>query len=267
MLHRSIPMNVDAPAGGWETHLAPVVLAIGTPRFVHRLHSAVGQLVRACHFTIVEFSPALKPSVFLISSTREEERAEQAARAYFEEYYKDDPNYVGLDRLVTRDSVAIVRRDLNELGPSYRHRFYEKQSIVDKVSILYETNGTLVTSNIYKDADEGEFTGHEIETIAALAPLISAAASRHCQLLSLARIDLDMIVYAMAVRRAISLTAREMDVCQGILRGQSAEAIALSLGIAPSSVITHRKNLYRKFNIVSQAELFSRAFDTVAGTA
>jgi DNA-binding CsgD family transcriptional regulator len=46
-------------------------------------------------------------------------------------------------------------------------------------------------------------------------------------------------------------------VCAGIMKGLSTNGMALSLGIAPSSVITFRRNLYRKLGIVSQAELFA----------
>lgn len=254
-------------SGGRQASLAPAIATVGTPRFVRELHGAIDHVVKASHVTIVEFSPRLTPSAFLISSRRQELRAERHARAYFEEYYKYDPNYYTIGDLASRRSISIVRRDIGEFSADYRSRFFEDQEISDKISIFHSIDQMLVVTNIYKDEQDGEFGDQEIDRIAEVSPLLSTLASRHCQLLGVSRIDLEMIAYAMAARRAICFTSREVDVCQGILRGQSSEAIGLSLGIAPSSVITHRKNIYRKLNIVSQAELFSCAFDTVSGRA
>lgn len=263
MLHRTLPIDNPQASTGWEARLACVILTIGTPRFTHHLHHALGSLLPTSHVTIVEFSPALTPSIFLISSMRDEERAAQSAREYFDEFYKYDPNYSAIGEIAQTKAMSIVHPDCDDFSKFYRNRFFSDQKISDKLSILNENNGSIISSNIYKDQDNGMFTAAEIDNITMLAPIISAAVSRHCQALSLARIDLDMIIYAMAAKRAISFTARENDVCRGILRGQSSEAIGLSLGIATSSVITHRKNLYRKLNVVSQAELFSLAFDAV----
>jgi DNA-binding CsgD family transcriptional regulator len=54
-----------------------------------------------------------------------------------------------------------------------------------------------------------------------------------------------------------SLTRREREVGALVLRGHSSEAIARQLKIAPGTVKIHRKNIYAKLGIASQAELFS----------
>ena len=45
--------------------------------------------------------------------------------------------------------------------------------------------------------------------------------------------------------------------------GLAAVSVALQLGIAPTTVKTHRKNLYAKLGIATQFELFSRFLDTL----
>lgn len=54
-----------------------------------------------------------------------------------------------------------------------------------------------------------------------------------------------------------ALTARERDVAQLILIGHSSGSISLNLGISLPTVKTHRRNIYSKLQISSQAELFS----------
>ena len=52
------------------------------------------------------------------------------------------------------------------------------------------------------------------------------------------------------------LTQRESEVVAMVLRGHSSDAIAGALRIAPGTVKIHRKNIYAKLGIGSQAELF-----------
>lgn len=53
------------------------------------------------------------------------------------------------------------------------------------------------------------------------------------------------------------LTEREVQVAQLILTGHGSEAIGLKLNLALPTVKTHRRNIYRKLGISSQAELFA----------
>ncbi len=53
------------------------------------------------------------------------------------------------------------------------------------------------------------------------------------------------------------LTTREREISQLILMGHSSNSISLNLGISLPTVKTHRRNIYGKLEISSQAELFS----------
>ena len=59
------------------------------------------------------------------------------------------------------------------------------------------------------------------------------------------------------------LTERERQVAVALLRGHSAKSVARLLAIAPGTVTVHRKNLYNKLGIRSQAELFSRFIEAL----
>ena len=54
-----------------------------------------------------------------------------------------------------------------------------------------------------------------------------------------------------------TLTDRERDVVQLILIGHNSNSIALKLCVSLSTIKTHRRNIYSKLRISSQAELFS----------
>lgn len=53
------------------------------------------------------------------------------------------------------------------------------------------------------------------------------------------------------------LTSRELEITRLILVGHSSNSISMNLGISLPTVKTHRRNIYNKLQISSQAELFS----------
>ncbi len=59
------------------------------------------------------------------------------------------------------------------------------------------------------------------------------------------------------------LSPREREIAQLLLRGHSTVSVGLRLGISPTTVKTHRKNLYAKLGISTQFELFARFLDAL----
>ena len=60
------------------------------------------------------------------------------------------------------------------------------------------------------------------------------------------------------------LTRRERQISQLLLRGHSSKSIARELGIAPGTVMVHKRNLFGKLGISSQYELFSLLIDDLS---
>lgn len=60
-----------------------------------------------------------------------------------------------------------------------------------------------------------------------------------------------------------SLTDREREITQLLLRGHSTKSVARELDIAPGTVMVHKRNLFAKLGITSQYELFSRFIDSL----
>jgi DNA-binding CsgD family transcriptional regulator len=59
------------------------------------------------------------------------------------------------------------------------------------------------------------------------------------------------------------LTERERQITQLLLRGHSTKSVARELGIAPGTVMVHKRNLFAKLGITSQFELFSSFIDAL----
>ncbi|TGP53989.1 LuxR family transcriptional regulator [bacterium M00.F.Ca.ET.230.01.1.1] len=63
--------------------------------------------------------------------------------------------------------------------------------------------------------------------------------------------------------KSLSLTSREKQVVDLVLQGHSTESIARALRIVPGTVKVHRRNIYRKLKIKSQAGLFARFVEII----
>ncbi|MBZ9726207.1 LuxR C-terminal-related transcriptional regulator [Mesorhizobium sp. CO1-1-11] len=63
--------------------------------------------------------------------------------------------------------------------------------------------------------------------------------------------------------KSLSLTPREKHVVDLVLQGHSTESIARAMRIVPGTVKVHRRNIYRKLNIKSQAGLFARFVEII----
>jgi DNA-binding NarL/FixJ family response regulator len=88
------------------------------------------------------------------------------------------------------------------------------------------------------------------------APII-ASVQKHSSLSSLANPHITRPSHKpMAVGGHRSLTFREIQIVESMLGGNCAKATAQQLGIAEGTVRIHRKSIFRKLNVHSQAELF-----------
>ncbi|RJG12074.1 LuxR family transcriptional regulator [Pseudomonas cavernicola] len=65
---------------------------------------------------------------------------------------------------------------------------------------------------------------------------------------------------------AHTLTAREQEIVQLLLRGHSSASVAEQLEISPGTVKIHRKNIYAKLGIGSQAELLGLFIRELSGS-
>ncbi|MFD2499623.1 response regulator transcription factor [Rhizorhabdus histidinilytica] len=57
----------------------------------------------------------------------------------------------------------------------------------------------------------------------------------------------------------VIVTPREIDVLRGLADGLSSKEMARSLGVAESTIKTHRINIYRKLNVATRSRAISAA--------
>jgi LuxR family transcriptional regulator, activator of tox operons len=239
--------------------LGAAIKAIGTREFEPALHAAVNSLAETQHLTVMSYPDRGAPSAQLVSSVRSKALIEALTSDYVRRYYREDPHRAAILRLAPSAHATVLRRRSADFDEPYRRHFFSSSEVADKISIAWRSAAAWHAINLYATFDHGCYSRTELTCVARMAPVLASAVTRHAELGVDGHADTPGLVRRIAAAREARLTARELEVATGILEGKQARAIGEELGIAPSSVHTFRKLLYRKLAIGSQAELFSAA--------
>lgn len=152
----------------------------------------------------------------------------------------------------------------------YYRQYVERTHLADEIDFLLNvsTKSTLV---IVVGRTERRFTRLELSRLNSIQPIVLAAMQRiwsgHHRERSASSIDRSMhrrLTQCFENFGADDLTRRERQITQLLLRGHSSKSIARELGIAPGTVMVHKRNLFSKLGITSQFELFSRFIDSLS---
>ncbi len=137
------------------------------------------------------------------------------------------------------------------------------QSCLAQRTIAYPSPGVSLHVCLGRDdLSKQRFTSKEIITAKRIAPIVTALCESHWQNLTSegeyaeGEITSDLIETLKRVH-GISLSPRQAEIAMLILQGHSSPSIGLRLGISFQTVKVFRKQLYKKCNISSQAELFT----------
>ncbi len=184
--------------------------------------------------------------------------------------YLLDPFYQCLRRGI---APGVYR--LKDLAPDhffrseYYRTYYAKTCVVDELGIFVPMdNGGMVVVSIERENNSRPFGKKDIERIKAIEPIVREAVVQHWrnpEIAEIARLPTEghydtlptRVQDAAAYNNNTGITNRESEVVSLILRGYSSISIASLLEISVSTVKVHRKNIYAKLQISSQAELFS----------
>ena len=164
------------------------------------------------------------------------------AATYLDGWFREDPLLP--DLLATPPGTVALRRFEefeNRMSGDYRRIFFDAPGLHAKTTVLAVGARLRLFVNLYQ---AGRGLGECDPDIARLAGRLVLM---HFEGQSDSALPAPLAV----------LSDREQAVCQGILSGRKAEAIAGDLGLATSTVVTYRKRAYCKLGITSRAGLFA----------
>lgn len=171
-----------------------------------------------------------------------------------------DPFYDATRHPDNRRFIAIKQLAPDNFEQSeYYRRHYSATGITDEVGFLfYFPRGDIGVLSLCRVGDVPAFDMHDLPILAAAAPIICALGERHAwPTPRLTGRDAGTPPAAAAVETVHPLlTKREQEIVTLILKGHSTLSIAAVLSLSRDTVKVHRRRIYAKLKISSQAELF-----------
>lgn len=239
--------------------LAPLIDALGAPGFAAAALAALnGAGLQTASWAVYELRQGAMPRLHLSASLGVADATQACFATYLDTgLYRHDRSFDG----VRPGHAAVLRMHADE-APSRAHRdaIYLRHGMLERLSVAQREPGGagLLAINCYRHRHQGRFGTGEQAGFAELAPLLLAAVQRHLQLQRhLAPAAAPRPARAALQQRCPALTARELDVCERLLRGWSYDGIAADLGLSVATVKTYRARAFDRLGLHFKSELFA----------
>lgn len=286
-----MPSISDHNRGPQQT-LTAVINAIGSAGFARRLAKLVNAYVASDCCLVLSYQ-ASGAALYLYDDLTT--KRELLFSDYLNGLYAQDPFYRAL-RQGLSDGVYSLKNVLEKAGgsePEYAAGFYQATGWQQELGLVITLHSGQWLTLFLGRLSSTPFTAAEQAALTQLLPMLSALCHQHWPrgAANLAQAplmkpeiparkdalgasnpnsssdsdpDLNSSSMRARVEQALAsfgqsrLTVREQQVANLLLQGLDNAAIASRLGIGEGTVKNHRKHLYRKLAIDSQAALFAR---------
>ena len=252
--------------GAWSAGLAASFAATAIDESAARLADALTALVPDTRI-YVGFYRRKAPPVIVDFDEHDDWN-----HGYTDGKYLLDPTY---DQFLARhESVCLSPKEM--FPPDFRKSeyylsYYRPYGMVDEICyLLYVEDDVAVYVSLMRLAHAPPFSAAEYRRLNAVLDAVEASA-RHMQALAqnAGRADDNSFQLHQVLSAAYerfggdSLSEREKEVTNLLLKGLPPKAVGRMLGIAPGTVRNHIKRIYVKLDVRSQAELLALFFETL----
>ncbi len=248
------PLTSDTSIGSAAgAGLLQAVGAIGGPGFADAALRGLNDAgLHAASWSVYELRPGRAPVLHLSASLGVADRTGDCFRAYRQGLYRRDRSFDA----VAPGGRGLLRMHADE-APNAAHReaIYRRHQVLERLSVVQRAeDGGLFAVNLYHHDHQGAFGEGEVAGFAGMAALLLAAVRRHVELQAPpAAADARAALRA----RCPALTARELDVCERLLRGWSYDGIAADMGLSVATVKTYRARAFGRLGLHFKSELFA----------
>ena len=246
----------------WSRSVAKLMPTLETKDFVPALLEAIQRLVHADFIMVFGYSGREKPQ--MLGDTLDRERHRVIADDYINGPYLLDPFYQ-----LTQDGVRSGCFRLHDIAPDrfrqseYYRKHYVRTGIGEEIGFVFPAGrGVTGVTSLARWVTSPALSREEHELLRVLSPAIEAFCARHWGRINRVKLAADSDASSSPVISLENfadgiLSTRERQIMTMILQGHSTESLAQHLDISPGTVKIHRKNVYRKLRISTQAELFA----------
>lgn len=249
-----------------QDELSSTIRAIGSGGFWERLSALIASTIPFDNIIVIAFHLSGRPMKYYKASLGADVFA-LLDDTYMKGAYVFDPVYHfhqagGASGVYGLDEVAPD----NFRNTDYFQNYYGILQIIDEINIIERIDQeTSIAVAIGRDGrsetpfsseDRGKIDRHS-GPIRGLIHQHYAQTVRRPVPVASSRNDVDKVMTALKQQFGIEITPRQAEIGLKILEGHSNLSISHILSISPETVKVHRRLLYQRCNISSQAELFN----------
>lgn len=183
-------------------------------------------------------------------------RATQAAKGY-RRHVQEDGNTQLLCGSHGHGDFLTVQTAKDIFSFTYRRDCYDLPGISARVSIVRRTADYGLSVSMYSSEESGPFDNPDSGKIQALLRLLLALTERHVAFSLRDGVWMENDIQARLALTYPDLTPREREVAAMAIKGRTAKESAELLGVAETTIITHRKKAYKRMNVTSLRQLMA----------
>jgi len=242
--------------------LTDLVGELGGPAFGPRLLARMRTLLPAS--TLSVYRTGRRPALLLTGAAGVPDTTRDCWRAYLSGPHRRDRSLLPDDAARDAAPAAPLLGHVTaaEVQPEHRARVYEAHGVAERVSVVQpQADGGVLAVNFYRHAGHRPYGDAQLADFGALAGAVLALTTKHLALSGLLAEAGAPADDGTPQRRRLqalcpALTARELDVCERLLRGWTHEGVAADLGLSVPTVKTYRNRAFQRLGIHFRSELY-----------
>ena len=214
--------------------------SIGTPGFNARFLELIEQVIKADQCMVFSYKTP-RPQCYLTYNERHAKGVQNMVQTYLRDGFKQDPSRAAIEQVRETGEMVIATMDQTDGDEPFA-----AAGIGDRLTVIARRDEDVIAMNFFRFKENGRFSVSETQLRLDFWNAIAQTVLLHFSDRNGSKLQSPLN----------SLSAREKEICEGMLRGLTADAIAWELDVAPSTVMTYRKRAYEKLGINSKSALF-----------
>ena len=239
------------------TEITRLTAAIGTPDYITAALNFARPATGASFISLFCQGDRDHPLLVDTACLLGQRRAARAAKGY-ERHSADDRNAAYLAGAEGNGDFLTVQHDDSIKSFTYRRDCYERPGISARISLIRRTPKFGLAVNIYSSTEDGPFSAATHDAATSVLGVLLATSERHIAFSLRGNTWQGQDVQTRLAVNFPDLTNREREVAAMTIKGRTAAEIAEILGVAETTVITHRKRAYKRMNVSSLRELMAK---------
>ena len=253
----------------WNSDLANIVAHVGEPIFFQQVFAAIEAQVPVAMPQAWLYHKDLPPK--LLDHKISKETYTSQVDKYLEGPYREDP-FFKISLSAPRNNCYRLSRLItgNFEDSSYHRDYYGSTGTVDEAIIVTRLgDGSVVNISFMRLESHGEFSDGEYNWLYSVSQVIAELIELHTRREEFVESNLLKPGVDHHIQQGFEyfgtsyVSEREQEVLELLLRGYGADTSAERLNISLETVRRHRKSIYKKLDVNSQADLFALFINTI----